>query len=547
MQLDQKRLLRLVSRHLPLVLAALLVGLLAATGLVLGRGSTYTATSQLVVDEPASVASLLDSNAGVRPTDKLVDSQLRRLQSQKMRSQVAQALGSGRSPFDVSFTSNPDTNVVGVTVASSSASTARDAAAAYGTVYIQGLTADSNALIAQTQAQLQQGIDSLTAQIDALQNTISGATSTTLQQVQAVVAPARDQLLSRRTILQKQLDQLQLVNNIGLPTNARVLSSPDSAVASVSDVVRPLLLGALLGLLLGLAAVAVREAVSGTVDDERDVAVSGLRAASVTRLAVRGAERLVPRSVDRLSPREAGLYRVLAATLWPPHAEARPAGPTLVAALDDRRPSAAMLTSRLATQLHALGRTVVVVDADPTSGIVAQAFEVKAAPGVADVVRRGRSLDEVLAGQSGVAVVPMGEDADGSELSSTAFAALLGALQQRFDVVLVVGAPLVGAAESYVVAPLAARSLLVARTGRTRRKDVALVAERLADQATTGLGTPDVVVQGGRRTRTGSGRPAPAAHADRGFVPTRAPGRAGAPAAPAVSRGTVATPVAVQD
>jgi Mrp family chromosome partitioning ATPase/capsular polysaccharide biosynthesis protein len=502
-QYDQRRLMRLVSRHVSLLALCVLVGLAVALARLVLQGPTYSASSEILVGAPVTLTSLTTNSDTNRDQARLVDSQLRRMESDRVGTAVEQKLPAKHARYGASFASGSTTNVVTVTVKSPNKGLARDVANAYGVAYVEQLQADNDAVIAATEKQLGASIAAINEQLTKLEKTLSSADSDSLARVQAIVTPTRSALLDQRTALQKQLDQVALQKSVASSGGARVIQAAGNGTTSMLAIASPVVLGALLGLLVGLALVWLRELRSGRVVDETDLEYAGLEARSVWSLPVRLPAKPSTSAVRPLSRAEVASLRALAATMWPLRGSGEHVQVCLMAAIEPDRQAAAALAARLAGQLSDMQRDVVVVDADPSSTELARHIPEAGGAGLAEVLRDEKRLDEVLVRHQGgrMLVLGSGADASGAQLGSVAFGALLRQLAERADVVIVIGAPLVGASESLLVAPQVDRVVALARRGRTRRRTVSRFVAQLPGDLPqlAALRHPDVVVHGEAR------------------------------------------------
>jgi capsular exopolysaccharide synthesis family protein len=135
----------------------------------------------------------------------------------------------------------------------------------------------------------------------------------------------------------------------------------------------------------------------------------------------------------------------------------------------------------LARQRAALGKKVVLIDADLWRPRVHQVCEVERKPGLIDYLGRGEKTSELIKPDlaSPIHLITAGEHAlDAGELiASKRMADLIDELAAWYDCVIIDSPPVLAIAATRVLARLADRTVLVTRWERTRR-EVALTATR---------------------------------------------------------------------
>jgi Mrp family chromosome partitioning ATPase len=227
-----------------------------------------------------------------------------------------------------------------------------------------------------------------------------------------------------------------------LPERAGVRVSAPGPARRDRHVVRDVLIGAALGLLVGLLLAVLREALDVRRTSSRSVArrlgleeLGRVPEAPVDLDAGYG----LPVLEDPQGP-AANAYAELGARVAE-EAETAAARVILVCGTvaEDR---GEQVTAGLAAALARGGRRVAAVELDPARPMLRRQFALPRGPGAAEVARGGSTLDEALTpvqGASGLCVLAAG--AAQPEDNGTD-GAVLDALRERFDVVVVAGAPL---------------------------------------------------------------------------------------------------------
>ncbi len=477
-ELDQRRLGRLLGRHTALIVLCVLLGIIVAAALAVAKGTSYTATTQLRVASPLTLNDVIGQNtsSGSRPGVSLQD-QVAVLQSDTIRDRVQQTVGRGRS-FTPAFSAGNTGEVVNIEVTAKTRQLASAAAAAYTKAYLDVLAERNRPLFDAAIQQLNESIQGVNQQVLVLTRPLASATSSTLDSVRAQVSDAQSQLLQRRTELQTQLDTVQLQRSVAPSGNAAVISEPSTSRGN--GLLRTSLIGGLVGLFLGLGLAALRESRSGRIVETADAESAGLPVAADIPVAL---PRKIRSAIAALAAGDdTGAYRGAAVTLAPPHSTEIPRR-WLVTTPDATGLSASVLAGRLARQVASLGRTVVMVDCDASAGRVGVPSQ-NGLPGLGEILRGEVALMQGLQADrsSGVSVITAGRDLAGigEPLASPAFAAMLTALSERFDVVIVTGTPLGRSADADVVAPLVDLVVVALQRNVTRRRAVEQTRRRLA-------------------------------------------------------------------
>jgi polysaccharide biosynthesis transport protein len=262
---------------------------------------------------------------------------------------------------------------------------------------------------------------------------------------------------------------------------ARVPRNPYSPNAPLN-----LVFGGFLGLMLAATVVIGRRVSSTRVMSRGEAEIaSGLPVLS--SLPARNGHRRLPAYILRLRGirmEENGRAGTAGQLGTAPHAAFRALVPRLA---DDRGPSVlALLASHpedrsektqaaldIAKALQAEGRSTLLVDVDPESGL-AHAMGHDGTVGWIDLLREERSLEEVvhrISGDSGgeMDFLPVGSDhhALGRAVASERFATILAELRSRYGVIVLNGPPLERGSAGARVALLADTTVLVARSGHT--------------------------------------------------------------------------------
>jgi len=133
-----------------------------------------------------------------------------------------------------------------------------------------------------------------------------------------------------------------------------------------------------------------------------------------------------------------------------------------------------LVAANLAMSFAEAGFNTILVDGDTRRGSLQEMFDCPAAPGLTDYLSGVTTLDAVIrsTGESSLKVMPCGTRMRRSpELLTTArLPQLVGALRDRFDVVIFDTPPLAAGVDGYSIAASTGSLLVVLRVGQTRRR-----------------------------------------------------------------------------
>ncbi|HEY6836987.1 MAG TPA: polysaccharide biosynthesis tyrosine autokinase [Gaiellaceae bacterium] len=240
------------------------------------------------------------------------------------------------------------------------------------------------------------------------------------------------------------------------------------------------LVAALLGLGLGLAAAVLRESLTTTVESADDLAETAgvpvyaeipaesavLKMHSPEDLANQPRLRIVAEAFRDLRTNllftDEGIRSVLITSPDGSH------GKTTVA-------------FGLAATLARAGTRTILVDADLRRGRVAELVGLQRSPGLMDVLLDETDLvDATRVTDDGLHVLVGGRrTADPGELLTSAFPTLLTLLEREYEAVIIDSTPVIPISDARIVARYADATILVARAGHARRRQVRAAVERL--------------------------------------------------------------------
>lgn len=277
------------------------------------------------------------------------------------------------------------------------------------------------------------------------------------------------------------------VNPVRLTTlqPALVPTSPSSPNVPLN-----LALGLLVGLAVGVGLAVLRETLDTTVRGEHDVAAVGVPV--LAGMPYDEKARTTPLVVVE-DPRgvRAESFRQLRTNLQ--FATAATGARSVVVTSSVEGEGKSTTAINLAITMVGAGVRVALVDADLRRPMVATYLGLEGAAGLTTVLAGQADLDDVLQpwGETdGLTVLAAGSiPPNPSELlASGVMAKVLQELEQRFDVVIFDGAPLLAVTDSAVLAESVGGALVVVGAGRTRRAQLQRALQSLAAVDATVLG-----------------------------------------------------------
>jgi capsular exopolysaccharide synthesis family protein len=275
--------------------------------------------------------------------------------------------------------------------------------------------------------------------------------------------------------------------------------------AAGSSVLRSAILVAMLGMIGAAAIVVAFEYMTDAVRDRADVEHAGSVPAlgSIPAWNIgRGFERVLAMRSGGTSP-VAERYRMLRTAIGLATREA-PAQAILIAGAAPGA-GASTTAANVAAALAQQGRRVAIVDADMRAGSLHRVFGVAAGAGLSDALSDdSMHLEQIIRSTpaAGVMLVPSGAVAPNAAelLDSPRFDAVMRALRERFDAIVVDCPPVPQVTDATVLAAKCDATIIVVRGDHTRRSDLAATVAALRPATTRILGTVlngDTSVPGG--------------------------------------------------
>lgn len=465
-----------------IVLTALLGAIIGALAVPLAS-STYSAESVVLIPVPE------DADTAV------VDTQVEVITSDRVVQDVVEELGNEADPGDLldSLTVEvvPDTTAISITSSQENPEAAAQVANAFASSYVGVFEEAQFQKRRGDAAALQQRLDAATDRLVRLREQLP--TLTGLEQIEVETAIDRQQ--------QRQTRLVQLLAEVRDPTTAMQTASVlQQAVAPTEDTggwVRGALFGLVLGLLVGAAIAYGRHYTDDRIHDGNELAALVGSVPLLGRIPRATKGRRGGGVLSDPSSKTAEAYRGLAVNLRLKSEHPRAAtgattggdhaavGAGIMALIVSASPGEgkSSVAEDLARTAAGMGLRVMLVDADLRNPQLATRFEAPSQPGLTDALQPGSAAapHPVEVGVDNLRLLPAGDmHADPATLLSKVNPTeVWDTLRVDNDLVVVDTAPVLYAAETLELATVADRVVLVVERGRTTRRDVRTVLERM--------------------------------------------------------------------
>lgn len=457
----------LARRQWAVLVAAVLVGAALAAGYLVVAPREYTSQTSVLVT--ATSGSL----TGVTPRNGVInlDTEARLVTSTETVSDVATALNLSSDGLadlveQVTVTVPPNTEILTISFAASTAEAAQQGARAFAQAYLDGRQATAEATLDAEIKAVQARIDAVTAQLQQVTEAGAGLPADSPQR-----SRNDDQAAALRTQLANlgsQQNQLRAT----IVTPGRVVTQPGRPSSPSSpDPFQTGLAGLLLGLLAGLGVAALRHRGDDCIRTPEDlVRRTGIPAAAVLTAPASGRTAVLDRAVGADGRTYGRLRTMVAQSL----ADA-PRPVVLVAAIQDGGPPVA---AHVAAALARFGQDVHLVCADAFNDTADGLLGRPRGAGLLELMTGEATLDRVVhrvAGLPSLGIIGPGRDADRTDVlvQTPGPREVVDRLLQTSRYV-VVEAPSAGTDRDLsALADLAGVVVLVAEAGRTTGRDVA--------------------------------------------------------------------------
>jgi capsular exopolysaccharide synthesis family protein len=505
-ELDLRAYLGVLRRRWLTIAAVALVAVLAALALAFTQESRYRAESKVLIrqDEPASV---VDGRPLVNASEaeRALNNEIELFESRTVEDAAADAYDGPLDPEDVKAAAATDvSDVVRATLVATDPDEAEELLDLYVQAFVEVRRAQQTDELLAVGTEIQAKIEELTTQISELRRPLTDLDArldadpenSDLQAQRAELAaelePELSPLESRRAFYQSQLEDLELSADITRTVGAQVLTPAESGEEPVSPKpVRDAAIALALGLLLGVGVAFLRDSLDERIRGVSDLeqVARGLPTLALVPEVERGhdnhfvAVRDDPRSVQAEAFRSLRTAVKFSALDHP------------IKVLQVTSPSQGegktTVVANLAMALAQGGDRVAVVCCDLRRPRVQDRFDVPLTPGLTDVLLGEATLAQGLRRYDpNVLVLPAGTPPPNpSELLSTNKAgAVIRALAEEFDVVLVDTPPVLPVTDALVVSRIVDATIVVVDSRSTARKAVGRTLQMLGQVSAPVLG-----------------------------------------------------------
>jgi capsular exopolysaccharide synthesis family protein len=488
---DLRAPLAVLARRWKLAVAVIAFAVLASLGLSLTQATRYRATAEVLLRSPPAVLpGAAGSPAGSRDeTPRQLAAEVRRFESATVQQAVARVYEGPLDPKDVRAAVVSGRS--GLLRATLTAGHAEDAATLlnrYTTTFLQVRGRQQADALRSQRAEVQAELDDLTARLAQLRAPLTaveqqlaahpGSKALAAQRNALVqsLSPTLTPLDSQRALYQSQLEELARRTAIGGSDGSRVVAparAPQHAISPtpVRDGSLALLVGAALGVALAFLVDALDQRIRRSADLERIAGGLPVLAVVPEVRRVHDDEFVAARDDTRGPAAEA--YR----TLWTALQTIAADRPHRVIQVTSPESGEGKTTAaaNLAVTIAQGGERVAVVCCDLRRPTLQQRMRVHLQPGLTDVLAGDVPLAAaVQRTSSNVQVVTAGAPPPNSAelLSSEQAAAVVGALADDVDVVILDCTPVLPVSDALLVARLADATVVVTDARSTERKAV---------------------------------------------------------------------------
>ncbi|MGI9034194.1 MAG: polysaccharide biosynthesis tyrosine autokinase [Acidimicrobiales bacterium] len=444
----------------------------------------YQGTAEVLLQQRAN-ESPFNPNTG-QPADpvRAMQTQIRVLESEPVRSQVRQRLGSAPP---VSAQPAGQTDVVEVSAQNTVPKKAADIANAYANAYIdfrRKQAVDDTLAAAQ---QVKAKIDDLQNQVDGLDAQVNKAPPPQQAAVRQSLAAQKDALVTQQSLFKTNLDQLQVDAALksGGAQLVSLASVPKSPVAPKP--VRTAVIALGLGLVLGVSLAFLIDYLDDSVKTKDDLArvAPSIPVLGLIPVVVGWKDTEVPQVVSVDDPRAPAseAYRTVRTSIQFLALD-RPLRTLQVTSANVQEGKTTTLVN-LGVALARAGQRVVIACCDLRRPRVHEFFGLENVTGFTSVLLGQVPLTAALQpvpGQARLSLLASGPlPPNPSELLSSRRTAevLTSLLQAEADIVLVDSPPVLPVTDALVISGRVDATLLVAVAGATTRKDAARAVELL--------------------------------------------------------------------
>jgi len=475
---DLRAYLAVLARRWKVAVAVVAVTVLASLGLSFSQSAQYRAESEVLIRQRSSESLVADAPVvNAAEAARQLNNEVRLFESEAVVDAVAEAYDGPLDPEDVSASVVSDTaDVVRASMRASDKEEAADLVNVYVTTFIDVRRAQRVEELLSVGTEIQAKIDDLAARIAEVRKPLDAASASQRDSVAEGLAATLTPLESQRAFYQGQLDDLALIADVTSTGGAQVVKKADVPSGPVSpnplrDGAVALVLGLVLGVGVAFLVDTLDERIRNTSDLER--ITGGLPTLALIPAVERGHDATFVAARDDMQSAAAEAFRSLRTALK----FAAIDNPLEVIQITSATSGEGKTTTvaNLAVALAQSGDRVAVVCCDLRRPKLQERMGVSLTPGLTDVLLGEATLDEAVRRyDTNVFVLPAGTPPPNPSelLSSHKAAAVIRALAEKVDLVLIDCTPVLPVTDALVVSRLADATIVVADSRTTERKAV---------------------------------------------------------------------------
>lgn len=480
-----------VLRHRWKLISVVVVAVVAlALALSLRQERQYRAESELLIRQ-SDTATIIGNTPAINAIDaeRRLNNEVRLFESGAIRKAVAAVYGGPLDPEDVQASVSSDTSdVVSASVTAADPDAAAELVNLYADTFLEVRRQQRTNELLAVGEQIQAKIDDLDgriakvrqplADLEAEMLTDPGNEDLTAQRDDLAnrLIPQLSPLQSQRAFYGSQIEALELSADITRSSGAQVLTVAETPVGPVSPTpVRDAAIALILGLVLGVGVVflidTLDERIRGVGDLEQ--VSGGFPTLALIPEVEKGHTDTFVAARDDAKSRQAEAFRSLRtavkfASLDRPLKVIQVTSPS-------QGEGKTTAVANLAVALAQGGDRVAVVCCDLRRPRVQDRFDVDLTPGLTDVLVGDATLADALSRyDANILILPAGSPPPNPSelLSSNKAAAIIKALAEEFDVVLIDSSPVLPVTDALVVSRMVDATLVIADSRSTSRKAV---------------------------------------------------------------------------
>ncbi len=458
-ELDLRAYLAVIAKRWKVIFGVALVAVVAAVLYVVQQDASYKAEAELLVRQSESATIIGDQVVNANEAARQLNNEVKLFESGTMQEAVEAAYDGPLDPQDVrASTTSDSSDVLSAHVTAADPDAAADLVNLYAETFIQ--------------VRRQQRTDELLAVGENIQQKIAELDAQIAQVDEEDAAP----LLNQRSFYQSQLEDVELSAEITQTSGAQILTvaeAPESPVTPrpVRDVGVALIVGLVLGVGLAFLVDSLDDRIRDVADLDR--ISGGLPTMALVPLVEKGHTERFIATRDEVGSAQAEAFRSLRTAVKFAGLD-RPLK-TIQVTSAAQGEGKTTTVSNLAIAFAQGGERVAIACCDLRRPNVQERFDLTLSPGLTDVLARDVTLDQAVRRYAAnLGILPAGTPArNPSELLSTdRAAAVVEALSEQTEVVLVDTPPVLPVTDALVVSRMVEGTLVVVDAGRTTRKDV---------------------------------------------------------------------------